>query len=287
MEPVYKHLSVGTDLTICTIDLPFHLQYECTYAIRSNTWKVTNVNDSRGYMIANQTILSKTYIGDFPVAEVALETANTTLSHETVNQPTTTSAATLYPAGYLWNAEVSVNIPVTYVNPFQDLIGHTFTGSLLFKVVMYDQVSRSYRDAYHWDFQVDLSYWLSSATASAARMVGSTPGATYYSIMIGGVIKALPPVTLSFGCGQLQDEAVTSSSYMCYIDINMAGALLGTAVVIEAETQLTARSLPPECQFPGCARVQEWLCTSDDCLGPLCTVSSGYSCPTSESWDMC
>lgn len=191
-------------------------------------------------------IESKTSVGGFPIANETIETGTTTASLETAEKPVVTAYSAVPPEDFKWTAVVGVTLSTDWAKPLRSLVGNTFTGSIVARVGLYDQDARKYIDASQFGFTTDLTTMLALPGVSSVRYLGESSLYSFYRLILTGILETLPPATLSFGCGALKSKELTSTSMICYIDFNFAGAFVGSAVVVQAESS-SLRSLRPEC----------------------------------------
>lgn len=218
-------------------------------------------------------------MGGFPLAQDAVEVAAGTLSRETDELPTV-AADTSQVDPFLFSASVIVKYEADFAKPLQDLVNHTFLGSVVFRVALYDTVAKSHVDATDFNFTIDFSGMLRSLIVSSIRYLGTQPPYYYYRLVIGGVLNALPPFFMSFRCGPSTSKTLVGSAYSCYFDVNLAGSFYGAEVTVEAEA---TRSLRPK--SISAMGDSDYYCVSEDCLGPLCSAYSSMYCSSSSEFE--
>lgn len=222
-------------------------------------------------------------MGDFPLTVEPAEIKTGTLVRETDEKPILVGDSSQV-EGYLFSAQATVNYTLDFAKPLQDLVNHTFAGSVVFRVSLFDQVAKQYVDASDFNVGLDFSNVFKSLAISSVRFLGTQSTYAYYRLVVGGVLALLPPFYVGFRCGPYPSKKMLSTAYTCYVDINFAGSFYGASITVEAEQTYT-RSLRPESSLAEGG--SEIFCGSDsECLGCLCTLSTGSYCDVSSDFEI-
>lgn len=234
-------ISGNTDLV--TLDLQCGFTYDVQWNGTTASYIVTDVNAQSSFGVLGLATDSTNYTGEFPRTSTALDLSIPINSREAVSAPQVEGFATRGPQ-FEFSAEMAIRFPQDWGNVIQDLVSHVYQGSVVARIGLYDFTAKAYLPAEQFSLFFELSTFLEPFAVSSVRYLGNISHYSYYRVFISGILKKIPPITISVGCGRFQQKN-PSYHMTCFCDLNIAGAFLGTAVSVEAELKQRP-SLRPE-----------------------------------------